>query len=78
MSCSFTLLRKLFRRQLCQLSVVWLIAFDHVSSYGALQTLSFINNHLVYSSFVYPFLGDKLVFNLPLDLSGMGSFSVSL
>ena len=42
------------------------------------QNLSFINNHLVYSNFVYPLLGDKLVFNLSLDLSEMGSFSLSL
>ena len=39
---------------------------------------SFINTNLVNISFVYPFLGDKRVVTLLLDLSGMGSFSLSM
>ena len=126
--CRFALCGKLCLRQTCQLQVVWLIAFDYVSSCEAFPghylyqcapcfynnifaksfgnnvffsfgeyvanklaninakhesqnpsaAFSFINNNnLVYISFVYPFLGDKLVFHLLLDLSGMGSFSLS-
>ena len=37
----------------------------------------FVNNSLLYNSFVYPMLGDKVAFNYLADLSGMGSVSLS-
>ena len=39
---------------------------------------SFINTNLVYISFVYSFLGEDLVFTIFFNLSGMGSFSLSM
>ena len=38
---------------------------------------SFINNNLIYNSFVYPVLGDKVAYSIVVDLPGVGSFSLS-